>query len=230
VIRRTVIREICRAIGALRLDHPVRVAVDGVGAAGKTTLADELAAVLRESGRSVIRAGIDGFHNPRQVRHRRGPLSPMGYYEDSFDYEAVVANLLAPLGPGGSRRYRTAVYDFRSDAPVDAPERTAGADAVLLFDGIFLLRPEIRDHWDFRVFVDASFETTLKRALTRDVELFGSLEAVRERYLRRYIPGEMTYLREVRPRDRADVVVENDDHAQPRLLWNEEAAARVAAA
>lgn len=230
MIRRTVIHGISRAIGALQFGHPVRVAVDGVGAAGKTTLADELAAVLRETGRSVIRAGIDGFHNPREVRHRRGPLSPMGYYEDSFDYEALVTGLLAPLGPGGTRRYRPAVYDFRAEAPVDAPERTAGPGAVLLFDGIFLLRPELMGHWDFRIFVDTSFETTLMRALTRDVELFGSPEVVRERYLRRYIPGEMVYLREARPRDRADVVVENDNPAEPGLLWRREVGAPVEAA
>jgi uridine kinase len=226
VIRQAVVCEISRAIDAIRLDHPVRVAIDGVGAAGKTVLADELAEVLAQSWRSVIRAGIDGFHHPREVRHRRGPLSPSGYYEDSFDYEAVVTRLLQPLGPGGSRRYRTAAYDFRIDAPVAAPERTASGDAALLFDGIFLLRPELESHWDFRIFVDASFDTTLKRALTRDLGLFGTPEAVRERYLKRYIPGELAYLREVRPRERADVVVENDDPADPGLAWRSLAEAR----
>jgi uridine kinase len=230
VIRRAVVCEISGAIGAIRLDHPVRVAVDGVGAAGKTVLADELAEVLERSGRAVIRAGIDGFHHPREVRHRRGPLSPRGYYEDSFDYEAVVSRLLQPLGPCGTRRYRTAAYDFRIDAPVAAPECTASDDAVLLFDGIFLLRSELEGHWDFRVFVDASFDTTLRRALTRDLGLFGTPEAVRERYMKRYIPGELAYLREVRPRERADVVVENDDPSEPRLIWRQEAGARVEAA
>src|ERR1700727_2777026 len=36
--------------------HPLRVAVDGGPAAGKTTLADELARLLRTRGRQVIRA------------------------------------------------------------------------------------------------------------------------------------------------------------------------------
>jgi len=223
MVRRDLVEELSRAIGALRLDHPVRVAVDGVGAAGKTLLADEIAEALERSGRPVIRAGVDGFHHPREVRHRLGPLSPRGYYEDSFDYTAVVSCLLLPLGPGGTLRYRTATYDFRIEAPVEAPELSATPDAVLMFDGIFLLRPELGRHWDFRVFVEASFDTTLKRALTRDVALFGTPEAVRERYTTRYIPGEEMYLRRVRPRERADVVVENDDPADPGLTWRREA-------
>jgi len=49
----------------------VRTAIDGPDAAGKTTLADELAVALRERGRDVIRASIDGFHRPRRERYRR---------------------------------------------------------------------------------------------------------------------------------------------------------------
>jgi uridine kinase len=39
--------------------HPVRVAIDGPDAAGKTTLADELTPVLERSGRQIVRASID---------------------------------------------------------------------------------------------------------------------------------------------------------------------------
>ena len=156
--------------------------------------------------------------DPREVRYRLGHLSPRGYYQDSFDYAAVVSCLLLPLGPGGTLCYRTAAYDFRTDAPVGAPERLACPDAVLLFDGIFLLRSELRRHWDFRIFVDAGFDVMLERALSRDVDLFGSPEVVRERYLKRYIPGEKLYLAEARPRERADVIVRNDDPANPELI------------
>ncbi|MFN8515402.1 MAG: hypothetical protein U0841_23010 [Chloroflexia bacterium] len=42
--------QLARRIGAIRRSHPTRVAVDGVDAAGKTTLADALAAVLGVQG------------------------------------------------------------------------------------------------------------------------------------------------------------------------------------
>jgi len=199
------------------------VAIDGVSVVGKTVLADELVAPLERRGRPVIRASIDGFHNPRTVRHRLGPDSPKGYLRDSFNDEALRSVLLDPLGPGGNRTYRAAVFDFRADAVVESPVRTADPGAVLLFDGIFLLRPALAAHWDVTVFVEASFETTLSRALVRDIPLFGSAEAVRERYAVRYIPGETLYLERERPRERADVVVLNDDPADATLEWRTDA-------
>lgn len=56
----------------LNLNHPIRVAVSGITASGKTTLANELALELRSKNREVIRTSIDNFHNPRAVRYRKG--------------------------------------------------------------------------------------------------------------------------------------------------------------
>jgi len=208
-------------IGAVRQGHPVRVAVDGADAVGKTTLADELASVLRATGADVIRASVDDFHRPRADRYARGPDSPEGYYRDSFNHEELLASLLDPLGPGGSRVYRTACFDLDEDKESHPEPALAKSDAVLLFDGVFLLRPELREAWDFGVFVTASFEVTLQRARERDAGVFGSVEAVERRYLTRYIPGQRLYFAEARPERIADAVVVNDDPAAPVLRDSE---------
>jgi uridine kinase len=199
--------------------HVLRVALDGIDTAGKTTLADELAPLIEAQGRPVIRASLDGFHRPRSVRYQRGPNSPEGYYEDAFDYASLRAVLLQPLGPQGNGRYRRAVFDFRADAPLAAPEEEAKASAVLLFDGVFLLRPELVDQWDYRIFVYVKMELALQRALHRDLPLFGSVETIRTRYLQRYLPGQRLYYQAVRPQERADVIVDNNDPSHPHLVF-----------
>lgn len=40
--RDDIIRHIASQVDSIHLDHPTRVAIDGVDAAGKSTLADEL--------------------------------------------------------------------------------------------------------------------------------------------------------------------------------------------
>ena len=113
--------------------HPLRVAIDGPDAAGKTTLAEEIAASIA-SERPVIRASTDGFHHQADVRRRRGPMSAEGYYRDSFDIDAVVRSLLDPLGPGGDRRYRAATFDYRTEARARPAVAYRAGRAVLLFD------------------------------------------------------------------------------------------------
>jgi uridine kinase len=219
VKRATLLQQLADAILRAKHCHPIRVAIDGVDAAGKTTLAEELAELLRSRGRPVIRASIDGFHNPREVRHKRGAMSPEGYYRDSFNYDALRSLLLEPLGPGGNLRYRAAVFDFRAESPVQLPEREADPAAVLLFDGVFLLRPELLKYWDFRIFVEVSFDVSVTRALDRDVALFGNHNAVKDRYAHRYVPGQQIYLAESQPERQADVIVRNDEPSHPGLEW-----------
>jgi uridine kinase len=197
------------------LPHPTRVAIDGVDAAGKTTLANELEAILKSGARRVIRASIDGFHNPKAIRRRDD--SAEGYFRCSFNYQALVDNLLAPLGPAGSRLFRCATFDFRTDSEVILAQERATPDAILLFDGVFLLRRELRSHWDLSVFVDADFETTIVRAEVRDCELFGGAAAVRQRYESRYVPGQRLYLEQEQPRNFANIIVFNGDFSAPRM-------------
>jgi uridine kinase len=217
--RRDLLARLVAAVEAIGTPHPARVAVDGPDAAGKTVLADELGDALAARGHTVIRASVDGFHRPREERYRRGPDSAEGYYEDSFDHDALEASLLVPLGPGGDLRYRTAVLDFRRDRPVRQRARPAPPDAILVVDGVFLLRPELRRHWDYAVFVDAAPEVTLRRALDRDLALFGSAAEVERRYRVRYLPAQALYEADASPRAAADVVVANDDPQAPRAAW-----------
>ncbi|MCW3813906.1 hypothetical protein ONA91_05480 [Micromonospora sp. DR5-3] len=103
-------------------------------------------------------------------------------------------------------------------------EPPAPAGAVLLFDGVFLLRPELREHWDVTVYLHVDPEETLRRALTRDVALFGSADVVRQRYRERYLPGQELYRAEARPAQRADVVLDMADPHHPAVVrWTDPA-------
>jgi uridine kinase len=211
------LERVARLILAIDRPHPVRVAIDGPDAAGKTILADELAPIIEGAGRPVIRASIDGFHRPRAERLARGHESPEGYFHDSFDYAAFRAALMEPLGPGGNRRFRRRVFDYRIDEPVVSPTQTAPANSILLFDGVFLLRRELIDMWDFSVFVAVPFAETVRRAGVRDLALLGSEQGVLHRYAVRYVAGQQLYLELEDPQSKANVVFENTDPANPRL-------------
>ncbi len=190
--------------------RPVRVGFDGPPAAGKTTMADEVGALLHGRGRQVIRASIESFLLPRVQRYRRGEHSPVGCYHDSFDFEALHGVLLDPLGPGGDRRFQTAVYDNATDSSLPRSLSSASVDAVLLFDGVFLGRPELVDRWELHILVSATFERTLARAQIREQAQWEAAY-VEQRWRERYLPSQQFYNATVRPGDHADMIVHNDD-------------------
>lgn len=216
--RAQLLEELAELIIQIKVSHPLRVAIDGPDAAGKTTLAGELVPLLCRRGRSIITASIDGFHNPASVRHSRGRNSPQGYYYDSFDYQSLIRCLLQPLGPGGTRDYVPKLFDYRTDSEVKREPTTAAADAILLFDGVFLLRPELISYWDFTVFITVSRETILARGIERDAVVFGGAEEARKLYEQRYLPGQQLYFDQCRPLNSASIVVNNDDPVRPAIL------------
>ena len=205
---------LAEAVRSVTVPHPTRVAIDGIPGAGKTTLADELAVVLREQGREVIRATVEDFLNPSSVRHPWSD-SAEGWYNHNTDIGALHRVLLDPLGPDGDRRIQRAVYDKATDTSVSAPVTTSAIDAVLLFDGVFLLRNELSDRWDLRILVSATFGKALERSRIRDQTPLMSADEVEHRYRRRYMPSQRFYFETIRPAEHADIIVYNDEPLQP---------------
>lgn len=210
---------LCTEFRRHEVAHTLRVCVDGPDAVGKTTLADELAARLQHD--HVIRLSVDRFHRPAAVRRRQGSLSPHGYYTDSFDLDVIIAGVLRPLGPGGDGWYLRSSFDYRSDSPTEREVGQVPSGAILLFDGVFMLRPELRDFWDLSIYLRADPEVIVDRARRRDLELFGSVEVVEERYRRRYLPGQDLYRSEADPEAVANIVLDMNDPAYPTVVrWS----------
>ena len=193
----------------------VILAVDGIDGAGKTVFADGLADAFAEEGVAVYRASIDDFHRPRAERYARGRRSPEGFYLDSYDYATFRRVLLDPFRDGaqtaGSTGFQLDAFDLRRDAPVAAQWVTAPRDAVLIVDGIFLHRPELRDLWDWSVWLDVPPEVAYARMALRD----GCDPDPHAAANRRYFEGQQLYLREARPREAASAIVDNSDLANP---------------
>lgn len=198
--------------------------MDGRSGAGKSTFADELAARLAARGRSTLRSTTDSFHRPRAERLGRGPTSAEGYYLDSHQLETIVDQLLVPFAHGANR-VRTAAFDEPSDTVVDIAVEVEPA-TVLVFDGLFLQRPELEANWDIMIFLDADARRErewldyLLREVPDDVGDRASTidERLRQARWPRYRDGWRIYVDAVQPSATATVVIDNNDFRSPIVV------------
>ncbi len=216
--RSLMINQVSKIVLALPSSSPIRLAIDGVDASGKTFFADELIKRLEGENRQIIRASADGFHNPKSIRYKKGSLSIEGFYYDSYNYKALIKELLQPLSLNGDRKYRTAVFDVVNNQPIASPSLTAKDNAILIMDGIFLLRPKMLPYWDLTIYLVIDFANSMPRGIARDADLIGSQEEAARRYLKRYVPGQRLYRREANPLDKADILIDNNNLDDPHFL------------
>jgi uridine kinase len=208
--RRALIDEVAAdllARGAGRL----RVAVDGLTAAGKTSFGHELADALSRVGRPVLRASLDDFKRPWAERHRYDRESGSGYYRNAFDYDALSRLLLEPFAAADAAGCALCSIDPLTQVDHSTERTPVEPTAVLVVDGVFALRRELDRHWDYRIWLDVPEDASLSRGRARDGAVAGHLHETR------YLPAERLYLAEADPMQRADAVIDNADFDRPRL-------------
>ncbi|MFC6357343.1 hypothetical protein [Luethyella okanaganae] len=172
----------------------VIVAVDGVERSGKTAFADDLGAVFAERGHAVFRASLEFFHRSRAEQDAFGPDTPERYYGYGFDYSLLRRVLIGPFRLSGSTGFVTRAFDPARDARMVPKWETGPADAVLIVDGRFANRPELRDLWDYSILLDAEPAEGVAGAPDR------------------------RYLSIANPRSAASAIVDNHEPSAPRRL------------
>ena len=193
----------------------VIVAVDGVDGAGKTSFGDDLAAVFREAGHDAFRASMEDFHRSRAERYREGRESPVSFYRDSFDYQTFRRVLVDPFRMAGSTGFQTAAWDVRRDAPTVMHWVTGQQDGVLIVDGVFLNRPELRGIWNYSILLEVPWDAAYARLAERDARNPDPDALANVRYR----DGQELYFTEANPRQYASALVDNADPEHPRRIF-----------
>ena len=76
-------------------------------------------------------------------------------------------------------------------------------DTILIIEGVFLQREELRPFLDYVIYINVPKEERLKRVLKRDLYI-GDETAILTKYEKRYFPAEDQYVSEFAPAKNAD--------------------------
>lgn len=140
-------------------NRPFIVVLDGPGGSGKSTLARELAASF--AGAAAIVHG-DDFYADLDADYRASLSAEEGYRE-YFDWKRLRDQVFLPAHAGESITYQC--YDWVNEAMGDWIS-VAEVD-LLIVEGVYSSRPELRDLVDLVVWVETSERERLRRQFAR---------------------------------------------------------------
>ncbi len=160
------------------------IGVDGRGAGGKSTLAAVLASVV--PGAAVVHT------------------DDVAWSHSFFDWEALlVEGILEPLSRGDAVDYRPPGWVERGrEGAIVVPQDTG----LVFVEGVGSTRASLRPWLDAAVWVQSDLDEARRRGLDRDVAL-GRDQQEAVRFWDEWEAHEITFLRDDRPWERADLVV-----------------------
>jgi uridine kinase len=141
-------------LATIRSAHPenalIVVGVDGPTGAGRATLCEE----MRKLAGDVTVISASDFRRPID-RSMLAGLSSREVFEDCFDWQRLRREVLDPLSRG-----QRAVYRMSSGVGSGANSGAHSGEwvrveptGIILFEGVYTLRPELYPLYDYTVFV-----------------------------------------------------------------------------
>jgi uridine kinase len=186
---------------------PLLVAIDGLGGAGKSTFADDLARCLQARKISVQVVHMDDFYLPSAQRPDHSVQT--GQVGGDFDWQRLRDQVLIPLTHGQRAAYQR--YDWGTDA-LGEWIALAGHQVVIV-EGVTALRHELRDHYHLTVWIDCPRPTRLARGIARDGE------DARQRWEEEWMPEEDRYYASHLPHLAAEWVYAGTGLPGPTYAW-----------
>lgn len=172
-------------------DRPFLMVLDGPGGSGKSTLAHDLAKSFKGSV-AVVQG--DDFYADLDYDYRASLDAEAGYRE-YFDWQRLRNQVFAPARVGATIKYQR--YDWDNEGMGDWV--TLPDVDLLIVEGVYSSRPELRDLADLVVWVTTSEEERVRRQIER-----GENEDI---WIRRWMAAENFYLDHVHRADPTDLEV-----------------------
>lgn len=173
-------------------DRPFIVALDGLSGSGKTTLAR----LLKDELENVLLIHIDDHITERKRRYHTGRAEWFEYYQLQWDTAELKEQLFEKLR-SGEKELSLLFYDKEKDcSSVKALSVMPGA--IVLVEGVFLLREEWKAFYDYAIFLDCPRAVRNERVLKRDAYI-GDLTERLKKYQNRYWKAEDYYLEKQKP-------------------------------
>ncbi|MGG0655328.1 uridine kinase family protein [Rummeliibacillus pycnus] len=167
------------------------IGVDGCGGAGKSTLANK----LKDKCSNVTVVHMDDFYLPSSQIIKLSPeKKPIGA---DFDWKRVLNQVLKPISQNQEGQYQR--YDWEQD---DLAEwHTVPIGGIVIVEGVYSIREELVNKYDFTIWVNCPREIRLLRGLERDGEVS------RDMWENNWMISEDIYVNEHKPYERVDLVV-----------------------
>lgn len=188
-------------------DRSLLVGISGIDASGKGYITTQLSEHLRAQGLNIAIINVDGWLNLPHIRFSCDDLAGH-FYKNAIRFDGMFHDLIIPLRDSRSIKLTADIAEETADEFRKHEYYFESIDVILL-EGIFLFKRKYQDLFDLKIWIDCSFGTALRRAITRAQEGL-SVEETERVYETVYFPSQKIHLEKDQPKETVDLILPND--------------------
>src|ERR1051326_5042633 len=140
-------------------------AISGIDGSGKTTISKTITNELEAHGLRTALINLDAWHNPPEIRFSKHNAG-LHFYNHAFRFDELFRLLILPLKENREIRLTARLTRLPENDFFFHSYNFSNINVIIL-EGIFLLKQELRRHYDFALWIDCTFEKALDRAIVR---------------------------------------------------------------
>lgn len=186
--------------------------IDGIDGSGKSVFCRQLFEALHLGGIEAVSIRVDDFRHGAEWSCADA-IEHDAYYERYFDLaacERVLSTFLL-----GASAAEVPVYDIAAERRTGSRRTVFEGASVLVLEGVFPLRMASAAAGTL-IYLDTTEPEARRRILKRDLAKGRSEAEITRRMDQRYFPSQARYRSEYGPRDRAQIVIDNERLAERR--------------
>jgi uridine kinase len=183
------------------------IAISGIDASGKSSVAAQIKYLLEENNLNVALLNIDDWQMPKSISFLKENAAA-NFYHNAFRWNAFFDSLLIPLQNNHSVNVTANLVDINKDKVYSKQYSFTKVD-IILVEGIFLLMKDTRAFFDYKVWIECSFKTAQQRAIARNQEGLLPEQLIYD-YKTFYYPAQLFHFKKDRPQHAADFIFNND--------------------
>lgn len=205
------VEQIADRILKMRSEVPVKrsllAGISGIDASGKGYVAARIRDELDRRSKRTALFNADGWLNLPDVRFG-GDDPGNHFYNHALRLDEMFERLIVPLKRNRSIRLNADLVEETADRYHQFEYWFDDIDVILL-EGIFLFKKQYIEHFDFKIWIECSFETALHRAIERSQEGLGP-EQTADAFETIYFPAQKIHFDIDTPLAWTDVIIDNN--------------------
>lgn len=184
------------------------VAISGIDGSGKGYFSKQLENSFFENGISCQIISVDGWLSHPNTRFSKSNPGD-NFYKNGIDLEGFKNDIILPLVNCQEVDIKRLEYDAsNSENQIERNYQIKGKRVVIL-EGIFLFRKDLKKLYDYKIWINTSEETSLKRALVRNQEGTSDEQTVSD-FEKIYFPAQHIHNKIDSPIKAADLIIDNE--------------------